>query len=65
MPREIMKVKEIAEYLGFSPTKVYRLIEANKIPAIKVGKQYRFKKSIIDDWLVENLITKESNPGKK
>ena len=65
MPREIMKVKEIAEYLGFSPTKVYRLIETSKIPAIKVGKQYRFKKSIIDDWLVENLITKESNPGKK
>jgi len=65
MPKEIMKVKEVAEYLGFSPTKVYRLIQTNTIPAIKVGKQYRFKKSIIDDWLMENLITKKSDLRKK
>ena len=31
---------------------VYRLIKAGKIPAVRVGRQWRFRKTDIDAWLV-------------
>jgi len=51
MTKEIMDLKEIAGYLGFSETKIYRLIKADAIPYAKIGGQYRFVKSEIDEWL--------------
>lgn len=51
MPKEIMDIKELADYLGFSETKIYRLAQAGKIPSVKIGRQYRFTKGGIDDWL--------------
>lgn len=50
-----MTVKEVAEYLGFSATKIYRLVESGEIPRVKVGGQYRFPRAIIDDWLAGRL----------
>lgn len=53
MEKSVMSVKEVASYLGFSPTKVYRLVAAGAIPCSRVGGQYRFMKSAIDRWLTE------------
>jgi len=58
-PKEIMDVKELSEYLGIGKSKIYQLIREKKIPASKIGHQYRFSKSVIDSWLKENLITRE------
>ena len=57
MPKKIMDVSEVARYLGFSTKKIYRLADDHKIPAIRVGRQYRFVKKIIDDWLKEMSIS--------
>ena len=51
MTREIMDIKELANYLGFSETKIYRLVEDRRIPFARIGRQYRFVKSAIDEWL--------------
>lgn len=56
MSKMIMSVEEIAHYLGFSTKKIYRLTEDHKIPAIRVGRQYRFVKKVIDEWLKEMSI---------
>ena len=58
-PKEIMDVKELSEYLGIGKSKIYQLIRERKIPASKIGRQYRFSKTVIDSWLKENLITRE------
>jgi excisionase family DNA binding protein len=58
-PKEIMDVKELSEYLGIGKSKIYQLIREKKIPASRIGRQYRFSKSVIDSWLKENLITRE------
>jgi|GEM_PF-2499284 len=50
-----MDVKEVAAYMGFSPTKIYRMLTSGEIPHIKVGGQYRFPKAVIDDWLAGKL----------
>ena len=57
MQKEIMNVPELAEYIGVSRSKIYKLIRDKKIPASKIGRQYKFSKQVIDSWLKENIIT--------
>ena len=60
MQKEIMNVSELAHYLGVSRSKIYKLIKEKKIPASKIGRQYKFSKQIVDAWLKENMITSSS-----
>ena len=57
-----MDVKELSQYLGIGKSKIYNLIRQKKIPASKIGRQYRFSKTVIDNWLKEKLITAKDNP---
>lgn len=56
---QIMKPKELAEYLGIHVITLYRLMKQNKIPGCKIGGQWRFKRDIIDEWIEKNTILKE------
>lgn len=47
-----LSVQEIAMYLGISKETIYRWLEAEKIPAHKIGKQWKFKTSDVDDWIM-------------
>jgi excisionase family DNA binding protein len=42
---------DVLEYLQVNLRTVYRLIKAGKIPAVRVGRQWRFRKGDIDAWL--------------
>lgn len=55
--KEIMNVSELAEYIGVSRSKIYKMIKEKKVPASKIGRQYKFSKQVIDSWLKENIIT--------
>ena len=55
--KEIMDIKELSEYLGIGKSKIYSLIRQRKIPASRIGRQYRFSKEVVDSWLRERLIT--------
>jgi len=46
-----LSVQEIAYYLGISKETVYRWLEAKKIPAHKIGKQWKFKTQEVDQWV--------------
>ena len=48
----LMTVREAAQYLQLNYMTIYRLAQRNKIPASKVGGNWRFKKEILDEWLV-------------
>ena len=52
---QIMTPKEAAKYLGFHLVTIYRLLKKKEIPAVKIGGQWRFKKDILDAWLVERM----------
>jgi excisionase family DNA binding protein len=47
----ILTVREVAEYLRMSETKVYRLVKEHRLPAVRIGKAWRFRKDLLDDWL--------------
>jgi excisionase family DNA binding protein len=46
-----LTTEEVLEYLQVNLRTVYRLIKAGKIPAVRVGRQWRFRKRDIDNWL--------------
>ena len=53
----IMTVQEVAQYLRLSRAKVYRLAKAGKIPAMRIGRSWRFRKDMIDDWFRQGIET--------
>ncbi len=55
--KDVMSIKELSEYVGLSKSKIYQLIRNKRIPASKIGRQYKFSKEIIDSWLKEKIIT--------
>jgi excisionase family DNA binding protein len=62
--REVMDIRELSRYLGIGKSKIYALIRARKIPASRIGRQYRFSKEIVDAWLRESLITEIPVPKR-
>jgi excisionase family DNA binding protein len=52
---QIMTPKEAAKYLGFHWVTIYRLLKKQEIPATKIGGQWRFKKDVLDAWLVDRM----------
>ncbi len=61
--REIMTAKEVAEYLNIHPLTVHKYAREGKIPAFKIGTDWRFHKKYIERWIKEkssyNLDSKE------
>jgi excisionase family DNA binding protein len=51
MDDSFLTTEEVLEYLQVNLRTVYRLIKAGKIPAVRVGRQWRFRKRDIDAWL--------------
>ncbi len=54
--KSIMTVEEVAEYLGFSVKKIYRLVETHEMPASRIGRQYRFLRETVNRWLEDKNI---------
>jgi excisionase family DNA binding protein len=51
MDESFLTTEEVLEYLQVNLRTVYRLIKAGRIPAVRVGRQWRFRKRDIDAWL--------------
>ena len=47
----IMTVHDVAEYLRLSEAKVYKMANEGRVPALRIGKTWRFKKELIDEWI--------------
>lgn len=52
---DLFTPKQLAEYLQLSPRTVYRMLERNELPGVRVGGQWRFRKSEVDYWLDRRL----------
>jgi len=50
MPGEILTVDELAEYLRVHRSTIYRLVKARKLPAFRIGSDWRFNREQIDEW---------------
>ena len=50
-PSTLMTVKDVATYLSVTERTVYRLVKDHRLPAYKVGGQWRFKADMIEAWM--------------
>ncbi len=48
---DVMTVDEVAEYLRIPRSSVYKLAQENRIPCKKVGRHWRFRRQVIENWL--------------
>ncbi len=55
MMEEYLTAKQVADYLQVKPLTIYQWAREGKIPAIKIGRIWRFKKEAIDNFLDEQL----------
>jgi excisionase family DNA binding protein len=55
---EIMTLEEVAKYLKMQPQTIYTWAQTGKIPAAKIGKEWRFRKDIIDEWFKQHIDEK-------
>ena len=53
---QVMTSVEAAEYLKMHVKTVCRLAKEGKIPAKKVGSEWRFLRTVLDNWLSEALV---------
>ncbi len=57
---EILTIDEVAEYLRLTPQTIYKWAQEKRIPAVKLGKEWRFRRSIIDRWFDDQLLGSDS-----
>lgn len=57
-----LTLEELSQYLCFSKEKIYLLLKARQIPAVKVGRHWRFNRQHIDEWLISLTPSVEQKP---
>ena len=55
---KIMTLEEVADYLRVKPQTIYTWAQEKKIPAAKLGKEWRFRKSVVDKWFNDQMDEK-------
>ncbi len=50
---QLMSVNEMAEYLNVNISTIYMWSQKGQMPAMKMGKMWRYRRSEIDEWLNE------------
>ncbi len=58
----LMTLAEVAAYLRLSKDTVYRMASSGRLPASKVGSQWRFRRGDVDQWLDKNRnVSRDEN----
>jgi len=48
---DIMNIHDMARYLRLSEAQTYKLARTGCIPAFRLGKAWRFRRSMVDEWI--------------
>ena len=63
MPGEILTLLRVAQLLKVAEKMVYTMAQKSRLPAFKVGGQWRFQRVDIDRW-IEQQKTNSRDEGK-
>lgn len=55
-----LTTEEVLAYLKVTPRTIYRLIRSGELPAVRIGRQYRFRRTDLDGWLDRQRTTATS-----
>ena len=62
---DILTVEELHGYLKIPKPTLYALAQNGRIPAAKVGKHWRFRRSDIDEWLRTQQWNRLAQPSQR
>ena len=51
--KQYLTVEEVAKRFDVNVTTIYRLVERGKLPAFKIGNQWRFRESRLEEWITD------------
>ena len=57
--KRVMNIKEVANYLGVHTSTIYKHAQGGKIPAFKIGSDWRFSQKHINLWIDEKVNSKK------
>ena len=60
-----MTVEEVADYLRVRPSTVYEWAKRGKIPAVKMGRLWRFESEEIEAWVRNGGLTSSNKTNLK
>ena len=63
LDNEILTLEEVAAYLRLKPQTIYKWAQEKRIPAAKLGKEWRFRRSVIDRWVDDKMFGDGSRFG--
>jgi len=52
---EMLTIEQVAEYLKLKPQTIYKWAQSGKIPGAKFGKEWRFRRSLLEEWIDKQL----------
>jgi excisionase family DNA binding protein len=55
--REVMDIRQAADYLGISADSLYRYAATGFIPAFRIGNRWRFRRSRLEEWMDSRSAT--------
>ena len=62
MESRMMTIEEVAEYLSLSRETLYKYVQKSMIPAVKIGRHWRFDKPTLDAWIRGRDESKRDEP---
>lgn len=52
-----LTTEEVLSCLKVNPRTIYRLIKSGELPAVRIGRQWRFRRSDLDTWIDRHRTT--------
>jgi excisionase family DNA binding protein len=64
---QVLTTQEVAQYLRLTEATIYKLAKSGEIPAARVGRTWRFRKDLIDEWFRQQSISigEDRNSGSE
>jgi len=63
--KEIMDLRDVAEYLDVHPATIYKYAREGKIPAFKFGSDCLFHRKMVDKWISDKVRYNTEKNRKK
>ena len=62
---EVLDLPGASEYLKLAHSTLYKYLQNGVIPGFKVGRVWRFKRSVLDDWMKQSTEDNVAAIAKK
>ena len=60
----MLTIEELADYLKLKPQTIYKWAQTGKIPGAKFGKEWRFRRSLIEQWIDSHISSSANTKAK-